>query len=161
MLFDFSRKRSRRKIKIQNLVCVWVQLMRLRLRFSVLFFFFFSCVLGQILLLRLLFMHYSWTVAAKFDLSNNFQPINAHRALFTDPQISLFNNFFIKNRSHGTIHTFKNYFATMFFSFQFQFLVFSWIQTDLGLLATYSWRWKSIRGERECSRERNVEMENN
>ena len=29
-------------------------------------------------------------------------------------QIPLFNNFFIKNGSHGTIHTFKNYFATMF-----------------------------------------------
>ena len=43
-------------------------------------------------------------------------------ALFTDPQITLFSNFFIKNRSHGTIHTFKNYFATVFsvFSFQFQ-----------------------------------------
>ena len=80
------------------------------------FFHFFSRVLG---LLRLLFMHYSWTVAAKFDLSNNFQPISAHRALFTDPQISLFNNFFIKNGSYGTIHTFKNYFATVFFSFQF------------------------------------------
>ena len=39
-------------------------------------------------------------------------------ALFTDPQISLFNKFFIKNESHGTIHTFKNYFVTVFFSFQ-------------------------------------------
>ena len=36
------------------------------------------------------------------------------RALFTDPQIPLFNNFFIKNGSHNTIHTFKNYFATVF-----------------------------------------------
>ena len=36
------------------------------------------------------------------------------RALFTDPQIPLFNNSFIKNGSYGTIHTFKNYFATMF-----------------------------------------------
>ena len=34
--------------------------------------------------------------------------------LFTDPQISLFNNFFIKNGSHGTIHTFKNYFVIVF-----------------------------------------------
>ena len=31
-----------------------------------------------------------------------------------DPQISFSSNFFIKNRSHGTIHTFKNYFATVF-----------------------------------------------
>ena len=36
-----------------------------------------------------------------------------------DPQISLFSNFFIKNGSHGTIHTFKNYFTTVFFNFQF------------------------------------------
>ena len=34
--------------------------------------------------------------------------------LFTDPQITLFNNFFIKNGSHSTIYTFKNYFAIMF-----------------------------------------------
>ena len=37
-----------------------------------------------------------------------------HPALFTDSQISLFSNFFIKNRSHDTIHTFKNYFVTVF-----------------------------------------------
>ena len=94
------------------------------------FLFFFSRFLGQILLLWLLFMHYSWTVTTKFDLSNNFQLISAHRTLLMDPQISLFSNFFFKNRSHSTIHTFKNYFATMFFNFQFQFSVFSCIQTD-------------------------------
>ena len=33
----------------------------------------------------------------------------------------LFSNFFIKNGSHGIIYTFKNYFAAVFFSFQFQF----------------------------------------
>ena len=60
-----------------------------------------------------------WTVAVKFDFSHFFQPISAHHALFIDLQISFFSNFFIKNRSHGTIHTFKNYFATVFFSFQF------------------------------------------
>ena len=48
-----------------------------------------------------------------------FQPIIAHRALFIDPQISFFSNFFIKNGSHGTIYTFKNYFATVFFGFKF------------------------------------------
>ena len=36
------------------------------------------------------------------------------RALFMNPQISFFINFFIKNGSHSTIHTFKNYFATVF-----------------------------------------------
>ena len=71
-----------------------------------------------------------WTVTANFDFSNLFQPITAHRILFTDPQISLFSNFFIKNESHDTIHTFKNYFATVFFNFQFQFSVFNCIQTD-------------------------------
>ena len=35
-------------------------------------------------------------------------------ALFMDPQITLFNNFFIKNGSHNTIYTFKNYFTTVF-----------------------------------------------
>ena len=34
--------------------------------------------------------------------------------LFTVPQITLFNNLFIKNGSHNTIYTFKNYFATLF-----------------------------------------------
>ena len=34
--------------------------------------------------------------------------------LFTDSQILIFNNFFIKNGSHDTIHTFKNYFVTVF-----------------------------------------------
>ena len=38
-----------------------------------------------------------------------------------DPQIPLFSNFFIKNESHDTIHTFKNYFATVFLVFSFQF----------------------------------------
>ena len=71
-----------------------------------------------------------WIVTAKFDFSNFFQSISAHRVLFTDLQISLFSIFFIKNGSQGTNYTFKNYFATMFFSFQFQFLVFSCIQTD-------------------------------
>ena len=51
-------------------------------------------------------------------------PVNSARcALFTNPQILLFSNFFIKNRSHDTIHTFKNYFTTVFFSFQFQFSI--------------------------------------
>ena len=31
-----------------------------------------------------------------------------------DPQTSFFNKIFIKNKSHGTIHTFKNYFVTVF-----------------------------------------------
>ena len=41
--------------------------------------------------------------------------------LFTDPQIPLFSNFFIKNESYDTINTFKNYFTTVFSVFNFQF----------------------------------------
>ena len=44
-----------------------------------------------------------------------------HYVLFMDPQISLFSNFFIKNGSHGTIYTFKNYFATVIAAISFQF----------------------------------------
>ena len=62
----------------------------------------------------------------KVWLFNQFSATCGFRALFTNPQISFFNNFFIKNGSHGTIYTFKNYFVTLFFSFS----VFSCIQTD-------------------------------
>ena len=81
------------------------------------FFFFWHAFVG----LRLLFMHYAWTIATKFDFSPSSQPIRTLRILFTDPQISLFSNFLIKNESHGTIHTIKKLFSTVFFSFQFQF----------------------------------------
>ena len=49
------------------------------------------------------------------------------RVLFIDSQISLFINFFIKNESHNTIHTFKNYLLQCFsiFNFNFQFLTIS------------------------------------
>ena len=56
--------------------------------------------------------------------SRNFWPVLREqyiRALFTDPQISFFINFFIKNGSHGTIYTFKNYFATVISAISFQF----------------------------------------
>ena len=62
--------------------------------------------------------HCSWIVAATFDQAFREPCI---RALFTDPQISFFSNFFIKNGSHGTIHIFKNYFITVFLVFSFQF----------------------------------------
>ena len=38
-----------------------------------------------------------------------------------DPQIPLFSKFFIKNGSHSTIYTFKNYFATVFLVLVFNF----------------------------------------
>ena len=40
-------------------------------------------------------------------------------ALFMGPTTTLFRKKKFKNVSHGTIHTFKNYFGTVFFSFQF------------------------------------------
>ena len=59
-----------------------------------------------------------WTVTANVDFFSK----QCIRALFTDPQISFFINFFIKNGSHGIIYTFKNYFTTVIsvISFQFQ-----------------------------------------
>ena len=45
-----------------------------------------------------------------------------------DPQSSFFNKIFIKNRSCGTIHIFKNYFATTFLVSIFSKI--SGIQTD-------------------------------
>ena len=75
---------------------VWIQIISastfFELRFSLFCFFFFGS-------------------AAIVDFVNCEQYI---RALFTVPQITLFSHFFIKNRSHSTIYTFKNYFATVF-----------------------------------------------
>ena len=56
-------------------------------------------------------------LAVNVDFSMNSVSVHCLR----DPQTSFFNNFFIKNKSHGTIHTFKNYFATVFSVFNFQF----------------------------------------
>ena len=49
-------------------------------------------------------------------------PVNS----IQDPQTLLSINFFIKNEFHGTIHTFKNYFAIVFSVFS----KISFIQTD-------------------------------
>ena len=84
------------------------------------FFFFFSRVLEECGYCSLNSSRKCWLFNhEQCTLFNHEQCICA---LFMDPQISLFSNFFIKNGSHDTIHTFKNYFATMFsiFSFQFQ-----------------------------------------
>ena len=80
------------------------------------FFFFFSM---QFWVTWLLFIHCSLKSNRQCWLFHSEQCICA---LFMDPQIPLFSNFFIINGSHDTIHTFKNYFATVFsvFSFQFQ-----------------------------------------
>ena len=76
---------------------------QLRLRFlTLLFFFFFSF----------------FFLAALFDQANCKQYIYV---LFTDLPILFFSHFFIKNKSYGTIHTFKNYFATVFSVLIFSF----------------------------------------
>ena len=46
-------------------------------------------------------------------------------ALFMGPASMGFSKFFFKTGSHGTIHTFKNYFAIVFSIFSFQQLVVS------------------------------------
>ena len=56
------------------------------------------------------FQFFFFFSAALFDQVNCEQCICA---LFTNPQILFFSNFFIKNGSHDTIHTFKNYFVTV------------------------------------------------
>ena len=65
---------------------------------------FFFCVLS-------FFFFFFFYSTATFDKVFCEQCIHA---LFMDPQFPLFSNFFIKNGSHYTIHTFKNYFATVF-----------------------------------------------
>ena len=58
------------------------------------------------------------------------------------PQITFFNNFFIKNGSHDTIHTFKNYFATVFSIFSFSKIIS--IQTDPNRYRNSRYTWKSV-----------------
>ena len=84
---------------------VCVSMLRFLFFFSF-FFFFVSCSRGQ----RLLFMNSSRT----FPTFSSLYQSCGSRALFMNPQIPLFSNFFIKNESHDTIHTFKNYFAIVF-----------------------------------------------
>ena len=100
----------------------WVWIARLAFGVCVFPFFFFARVCEIAATIHVRLMNSSCKVWHFYF----FQPISAH----SNPQISFFSNFFIKNGSHGTIYTFKNYFATVFFSFQFQFSVFSCIQTD-------------------------------
>ena len=86
---------------MEKLVLVWIALISAASVFPQFFFFFFSFKPQWLTRssVNSALMHYSRT-----------------------PQTPLFINFFIKNGSHSTIHTFKNYFATVFsvFSFQFQ-----------------------------------------
>ena len=60
-----------------------------------------------------------------------FQPWTVHSYTVHGSQISLFNKFFIKNKSHDTIHTFKNYFTTVFSVFNFSVFSFQFQQNKL------------------------------
>ena len=101
-------------------MCVWVgvcciafQFLRFLL-FLFFFFFFHAFFPSQAATVHVLYM----------NSSRNIWPVlreQCIRALFTDSQISFFINFFIKNESHGTIYTFKNYFATVISAISFQF----------------------------------------
>ena len=116
----------------------------LRLHFFIFFFFFFTRFRAVMAIVYTLFMNSSH----KVWLAKQFSANSAHRVLFTDPQISFFNNFFIKNESYGTIHTFKNYFIIIFFNFSFQFSVISkrtLSSLHLCVPCSISWLWMGWR----------------
>ena len=121
---------KKEKKKRKKLVFIHIQTMRLDWRrqcsVCVFLFFFFSFFYWR--------AHFTWECLlvspvhcaqdppplwqSKFSLEWHCSvgPVYCSR----DPQTSLFSNFFIKNGFHGTIHTFKNYFATVFSFFIFQ-----------------------------------------
>ena len=74
-----------------SIVCVWIRIIS-------------SCVC-------VFWLFFFWVPATLFDQVNCEQ---CTHALFMDPKTLFFSNFFIKNEFHDTIHTFKNYFVTVF-----------------------------------------------
>ena len=81
---------------LYNLVSIWIWLMSSAFHPCVFSLFFFS------------FFFFPVTT---FDY---FLVNSAHVHCSRVPQTSLFSHFFIKNWSHSTIYTFKNYFVTVF-----------------------------------------------
>ena len=79
--------------KLQNFVFVWIGII---LRFEFSCFFFFFLLLFHLCIVYALFTHCLW-----------------------DPQ-PLYSEKNIKNRPHGTIYKFKNYFTTVLLVFSFQ-----------------------------------------
>ena len=65
-------------------------------------------------------------------------------ALFTGPASMEFNKFCFKTRSHSTIHTFKNYFVTVFSAINFQFSTISGIQTDPKANSEWGLHWSTL-----------------
>ena len=82
-------------------------------------------------------------------------------------QTSFFSNFFIKNGSHSTIHTFKNYFATVFSVFSFQFQQNKFYPNGYKPRFGLHWKWKKIVfgvfpvGLMHCSRDPQVQKNAN
>ena len=102
--------------KVWNNVTVWIAINpAARFQFHVFFFFFFF------------FFSYTWTVTSHgFIVQGTKFTIYA---LFIT--VYILKN--IKNRSHGTIYTFKNYFITVLLVFSFQFsisVIINSVQTD-------------------------------
>ena len=114
----FTKKKKKRKSETQNAKC-WIFIC-IQTDTKPLFGFTFHHVCVLFFFFFFFFFHVfleEWTVAANVDFFSE----QCIRALFTDPQISFFINFFIKNGSHGTIYTFKNYFTTVISAISFQF----------------------------------------
>ena len=72
---------------------------------SLFIFFFFFC------------FHRMWIVTALFMHMDSL--CKRQSALFMGPTPNMFRKKNIKNGYHGTIHSFKNYFATVFLAFSF------------------------------------------
>ena len=81
------------EVNEKNLIRIWIAFTAQRMCFAFFFFFWEKRVL-----------------VAKCSSSKSC-------ALFMGPTNFFLNKTFIKNESHGTIHTFKNYFTTMFLIF--------------------------------------------
>ena len=110
-----------------HLVCVWIAVGGCAFAFSSFYFLLRSSPPRGMLFINrscALCTRPSTSLTAKFSLRLHYLvcPVHCSR----DPQISFFNKTFIKNGSHSTIHTFKNYFATVFSVFS----KISGIQTD-------------------------------
>ena len=89
------------------------------------------------------FLFFFFFLAAVVDFSPvNSAPMHCSR----DPQNSLFSNFFIKNGSHGTIHTFKNCFTIVFSVFSKKKLYPNGLSLSLSLYGGV-FSTKSRRGE--------------
>ena len=78
------------------------------------FFFFFHAFLEEC---GYCSMNSAWTVAANVD----FFQWTVHPCTVHGPTNFIFYQFFIKNGSHNTIYTFKNYFAIVISAISFQF----------------------------------------